>query len=243
MSLLTDTNIEAILTTNENEWKRREETKREKLLIANFDDNCLTPVGYDLRVGEQYLKMGRKIKDWNRLQENQELIIQPDEMIAIETEELIGMPQSKQYSGIIVAKVSVVEKGLSHISTSVDADYQGKLILTMSNESQRKITIKRKQKIATLIFFENKSPASRLCDKHPSEHVRALLEDWKYVGKVLKRKIYLFWTIKIVIPLCPAIWGLYTNYFIRPISEGEAALLAALISLLFLILDRVFRTE
>ena len=60
---------------------------------------------------------------------------------------------------------------------------------------------------------------------------------------MLKRKIALFWTIKIVIPLFPLIWGLYTNYFIRPISQSEVGLLAALISLLFLMLDKIFKTE
>jgi len=243
MSLLTDTDIEEILATDENEWERNEDIKREKLLIKGYQESSLTPVGYDLRVGQQYLKMGKRITAWNKLQDNCDLVILPDEMVAIETEEYIGMPQNRSYSGIFVSKVSVAEKGLSHISTSLDADYKGKLIITLSNESRKKVTLRKNQPFCTMILFKNKSPATRPCGKHPSEHIRSLLEEWQIVGKLLKRKIISFWIMKISIPILPLAWGLYINYFVRPISEAEAALIAALISLLFLILDRVLRTE
>lgn len=238
---MTDTDIKTILTTNEDEWKG--DVKTEKLLIKGFEKKSLTPVGYDLRVGELYLRMSSKVKDWNKLQDDSHLVILPDEMVAIETEELIGMPQNKKYSGILVSKVTVSEKGLSHISTSLDPDYQGKLIITLSNVSRRKITLGRNQPFCTMILFGNKSPATGDCGKSFHEHLVRLLEDWKVVGKQLRKKTICFWIIKISIPTIPLFSALYVNYFIRPISEAEAALLVALYSLIFVILDKILKTE
>jgi len=53
MAVLTDTSIRRLLATDKDEWMQKEEIKREKLLIANFVEDSLTPVGYDLRVGSR----------------------------------------------------------------------------------------------------------------------------------------------------------------------------------------------
>ena len=48
MALLTDTDIRKILCSN-HDW-----SDKIKLHIHPFNEDCLTPVGYDLRVGSQY---------------------------------------------------------------------------------------------------------------------------------------------------------------------------------------------
>lgn len=48
MSFLTDTDLELILSDD------RQEPDGGKLVLAPFDEACLTPVGYDLRVGHTY---------------------------------------------------------------------------------------------------------------------------------------------------------------------------------------------
>jgi len=238
---LTDTDIETLLITREDEWIGDVKTK--KLLIKDFEKESLTPVGYDLRVGEQYLKMSRKVKDWNKLQDDSDLVILPDEMVAIETKEFIGMPQNKEYSGILVSRVTIAEKGLSHISTSLDPDYKGTFIITLSNESRRKVTLRKNQPFCTMILFRNKSPATRECGKSSHEHLLRLLADWKVVGKQLRKKTICFWILKISIPTIILVSALYVNYLIRPVSEAEAALVVALGSLVFIILDKILRTE
>jgi len=56
MTVLTDAVIDKILTTNKQEYEKNEE----KLLITHFDEKCLTPVGYDLRVGSEIVKVNFK---------------------------------------------------------------------------------------------------------------------------------------------------------------------------------------
>jgi hypothetical protein len=60
MTLLTDTSIRQLLSIDKEEWTQRENINKEKLLIANFKDDSLTPVGYDLCVGCHYIKMRKK---------------------------------------------------------------------------------------------------------------------------------------------------------------------------------------
>lgn len=240
MSLITDRVIEdELLCTDKNEWFRREGIKREKLLIANYDKQCLTPVGYDLRVGRRYLKMYSRASNLTRIEEGGEIAILPHEIVAIETEEFIGMPRNKMYSGIIVSKVSTGEKGFSHISTSVDADWEGELIITLTNNTERKLVLKRKQPFCTMILFENKKPARRVCGKHPDAHITSLIEDWGLVGISPRRN----WAIKISIPAAILSWPLFNYLRGGKVSEGVVALFVAISSFSFVILDRKFRTE
>jgi deoxycytidine triphosphate deaminase len=229
MSLLTDTSIRRLLTTDKKMWEQNAEIQKNKLLIANYSEDSLTPVGYDLRVGDYYLKMHRKVKEaWTPLPNNAKLIISPGEIVALQTEEFIGMPQNKQYSGIIVAKVSLVEMGLSHISTSIDADYKGEMIITVTNHSKRKITLRRKQPICTMILFKNELPATKLCGKDPNRHVTSLLRSWGALAKKpLKSKLLDF--IKICICAAPLVYLSY-KYLTMGVSEAEVVLLATVSS-------------
>ena len=244
MAILTDTSIRRLLSSDKDEWKQKEEIKREKLLIANFVEDSLTPVGYDLRVGNRYIKMHSKISYYHDLKENDKLIIQPNEIVAIETEEFIGMPQSKQYSGIVVSKVSMGEAGLSHISTSLDADYTGELLITLANRSNRKITIERKQPFCTAIFFKNETPATKACEKDPNGHFRMLVEKWGALDKK-PRRVMCFRALRIIIPFIPLIWPL-SKYLTTRVSVSEVALFVAFSSVLLAIslnLDKILRTE
>lgn len=241
MSLLTDNSIEGLLITNKDTWTQREDIQREKLLIENYDEQSLTPVGYDLRVGERYLKMYSKLTDFASLQRDDDLLILPSEIVAIETEEFIGMPQNKEYSGIIVSKVSMGEKGFSHISTSLDPDWEGKLIITVTNNSKRKMILKREQPFCTMILFKNESAARRECGKHPDAHITSLIRDWKLIGKTPRKVIYV-WIIKILIPAIPLIW-LLVNHLRIGVSSAEVALFVAVSSFLFIILDKILALE
>ena len=238
MALLTDTSIRNLLVTTEEEWIQNQ---NEKLLILGFDEECLTPVGYDLRVGKRYLKMRYKLKEFEELDEDEELVILPGEIVAIETEEEIKMPQNKGYSGILVSKVSIAEEGLSHISTSLDPDYKGKMLITVTNLSQRRIVLKRKQPFCTMILFKNETPATKECGKHPDRHITKLIKKWGIIEKK-RRRILTFWILKIFFPAIPLIW-LFMNYLIKGVTGAEVALFVAISSFLFVILDKALRTE
>ena len=181
MTVLTDAVIDKILTTNKQEYEKNEE----KLLITHFDEKCLTPVGYDLRVGSEIVKVNFKKMDIDKikLEVGQEFEIFPHEMVAIKTEEEIGMPKNKMYSGIIVSKVSFVEKGLSHISTSLDPDWYGELVVTLFNHSFRTIKLKRGEPFCTMILLKNEERSVRSSGKTPGGHIEKLYDEWNKAKK------------------------------------------------------------
>lgn len=238
MSLLTDTSIRKLRITDKEKWVGK--NRRERLLITNFNEKSLTPIGYDLRVGERYLKMYRKSKDFEKLEGNGELEISSNEIVAIRTEEFIGMPQNKQYSGIIVSKVSIAEEGFSHISTSVDADWKGELIITLKNYTARKIILKRGQPFCTLIIFKNEHPATKDCEKTPEKHEISLRDAWRRGGKIwrIKQMRKILFGLKILVPAVPLIWLLH-KYFTIGVSGTDVVLFTAISTFLFFTLNRI----
>lgn len=157
--MLTDTDIRKILCSN-HDW-----SDKIKLHIHPFDENCLTPVGYDLRVGSQYssamaatlepLQLGGKIE------------VHPGDTVLITTLEDVGMPQDRTISAFITSKVSKVSQGLSHISTNIDADWRGHLLIALHNPSTNMVELKYGEPFCTINFIENKSPATKECGKEP----------------------------------------------------------------------------
>jgi deoxycytidine triphosphate deaminase len=146
MSLLTDTDLEPILSDN------LQEQAGDKLVLSPFEEKCLTPVGYDLRVGKTYTvsDMGRKRKD---LKQGETITLQPGTTALISTLEFVRMPKDKSITGLIESKVSQVSKGLSHVSTTVDPDWRGNLLIAIHNHA--------------IVFIKNVSPSTRDCDKQP----------------------------------------------------------------------------
>lgn len=168
MTVLTDTDLREIMVTERSDWVGT--NKNTKLLIKNFIEDNLTPVGYDLSIGEEFVKLKQGIKKGYLRNDEDKLIIKPNEIVAIRTYEDICMPQNKKISGIVVSKVSKVEEGLSHISTSIDPDWKGNFIITIANHSNRKVTLRYKNPFCTVIFLKNESAATKDCLKNPELH-------------------------------------------------------------------------
>ncbi|MEW6068075.1 MAG: hypothetical protein AB1610_07285 [Nitrospirota bacterium] len=153
MSLLTDTNLKNMICS-ENTW-----TDKNKLHIYPFFEDCLTPVGYDLRVGSPYssaLKGGTF-----EIKEGDQIAIIPQDTVLITTLEEVGMPKDRTISALIASKVSKVSKGLSHISTTIDPDWDGKLLIAIHNHSRDTVNLNFAEPLCTVVFFENKSPSTK----------------------------------------------------------------------------------
>ena len=159
MSLLTDTDLEKIIGTD------REWSNKDTLHIYPYDPNCMTPVGYDVRVGSQYASaIDAKIY---RLNENDDVKIVPGDTVLITTLENIEMPSNRKLSAFITSKVSKVSQGLSHISTNIDPDWRGNLLIAIHNPSHSKVNLKYGEPFCTLNFIENISASTRECGKEP----------------------------------------------------------------------------
>lgn len=157
MSLLTDTDLEKIISDES------KECSHEKIVICPYSEDCLTPIGYDLRVGNKATTSNND--GYIPLLENKYLTIDPGATALILTLENLRMPRNRMISGLIESKVTKVSEGLSHISTTVDPDWEGNLLIAVRNHSRKRIKIKYGEPFCTIIFIENKSASTRPCEK------------------------------------------------------------------------------
>lgn len=158
MSVWTDTDIKQILVFSEDRWN----DDNNKLLIKNGSEACLTPMGYDLRVGE----FGKKLVQKRSLVDiagDKSVQIKPGDTALIATLESIKMPKNGMISAIILSKVSQVARGLSNVSTKIDPGWsEGELLVPVQNLSRETIQLKYGEKFCTVVFLQNKSTPSSL---------------------------------------------------------------------------------
>ncbi|MDC0834757.1 hypothetical protein POG22_17355 [Geitlerinema sp. CS-897] len=156
MTVLTDTDIKEILVFSENRWNDDDR----KLLIKGGSEECITPMGYDLRVGE----FGKKLIERKHLVDigqKQSVFIKPGDTALIATLESIKMPKDGSISALILSKVSQVSRGLSNVSTKIDPGWsEGELLVPVQNLSRETIKLKYKEKFCTVVFIKNVSPPS-----------------------------------------------------------------------------------
>jgi deoxycytidine triphosphate deaminase len=169
MGILTDSDIREILCTTPPCQDLN------KLLIENYFEDSLTAVGYDLRIGNKYAskKQGAFI-----INEGGAVEIYPNDTVLIITRESISMPKDKSISGIIQSKVSIVAKGLSHVATTIDADWSGKLLIVITNNSSNKISLLYEQPFCTAVFISNRTPSTKPSGKQDSRP-DILMEEWE----------------------------------------------------------------
>ncbi len=157
MSLLTDSDLTKMICTTKQEWQKRDENNP-KIYINPFTETNLKPGSYDLSVGTSYASA---LKGQFQVNDNSPVTLEPGETVLITTLEEIKMPINKKVSALILSKVSQVSKGLSHISTTIDPDWEGKLLIAMTNHSRKSIKLNLREPLCTMIFFENKSAADK----------------------------------------------------------------------------------
>lgn len=139
MKILTKTDIAAVNTQ----------------LLDPFDGKvCLTPVGYDLRIGEKIwlLSSGKKTK----LKHGESVEIPPRERFAVESLEKVKMKENMV--AFIATRISLLWNGLTSLGTKIDPMFQDKVTLIFSNDSDTPLTLEHGQRICNVIFFEYDNP-------------------------------------------------------------------------------------
>jgi deoxycytidine triphosphate deaminase len=155
------------------------------LKIENFADHCLTPVGYDLRIGKHGWSIADEIKRVN-IEERECIAIQPHQTALIKTYESIGL--SKKLSATINSKVTrVISEGFADISTTVDPGWEGDLLVKMHNESSRTLHLCYQEPFCTICFYEMKTEAKRN-HGHPPERSDITRQLEKLAREVQERK-------------------------------------------------------
>lgn len=215
---LTDATIERMLSTTSlsgfqesvtlGSWNRSDDT----LLIFPFKKKPnLTPLGYDLTVGQHYLSMTQKTRF--TLAPQAPLVIQPRDTVLISTEEYIGLPKNRSLLGLIESKVSLVSKGLSPISTTLDPDWEGHLLVAVTNHQTDPITLMRGEAFCTAMFATTTERATQSCNRPPGRDdiIRETLEKWLQDAKQAELTLFqqlLLPIIQIAIVIVAGVIGL-----------------------------------
>ena len=103
------------------------------------------------------------------------------------------MPENRDISGFVMSRVSMVSRGLSSISTTVDADWRGKLLLAVTNLSNAEICLNHAEPICALVLFENKTPITGASEKYSnrSDILKKIFSDRLEALKARRYKEYL----------------------------------------------------
>jgi dCTP deaminase len=123
----------------------------EGLYIEPFDEqNCLTPVGYDLRVGiEGYSWKQKRIIP---IEQEGKIQIEAYDTVVIRTLESLSL--SRKVSATIHSIVSlIIPKGLSDISTTIDPGWTGKLLISVHNNRDSSTELRFGDRLCTVCFY------------------------------------------------------------------------------------------
>jgi len=125
--------------------------ENEEIVIYPFEEKNLTPLGYNFTPSEFILSLNNKllVKIYNN-EEEKYCFIEPNDTVLILTREAITV--SKRISGTFHSKVGVVSKGFGHIATTLDPLWQGPLLISLNNPTNKKIklTIAKISKISNV---------------------------------------------------------------------------------------------
>lgn len=157
--MLSDTDIKQQIEDRKN-------NPTEGIYIDPFEEKYLTPVGYDFRVGLKGFSW--KNKREIDIEKEREIEIEPNDTVVIETLESVSL--SKEVGATIHAMVSkAVLYGLSHISTTIDPGWTGKLLISVSNYRDSSVVLRFRDSFCTVCFHkmesESKVPLGRPADR------------------------------------------------------------------------------
>ena len=218
------------------------------IAISNFEEESLTAVGYDLRIGEKGFS-------WKKLQElvvgkGNPLRIEPHDTIVIETYESVRL--SKNISGTLHTMATLtLRRGLSHISTTVDPGWAGKLLISLHNNLDTPVELNFKDIFCTMCFYQLHSEARKdvgrppnrkdiwdeLLDKARDERDR-LEKDRKRENEKQKRQKAFLAISRVGLFLLILTSGLISSYYIEP---SQAAILMTAVTAAVVLLPDVLK--
>lgn len=170
------------------------------IVITPFSDGSLTPVGYDLRVGEYAFSWDRKkVINIPELRD-EKLVIGPGDSVIISTYEKIGL--SPKIGGTVHSIVRLVTEGLSHVSTTLDPGWPGPrvaypegghLLVRLHNTRKARLRLKHGERFCTVCLYRMDTPATE--KEHGYANISRQPDEW--IRRVKSRALELekppFW--------------------------------------------------
>lgn len=137
MAILTDSSIEKFLD--------------KKFVIYPFDKStCLTPLGYDLRIG--YAVALGKGKEVIKFEDNEEIVIPAKSSMFIISKEHIWL--SGNIVGTLHSIGGLAAQGLLLNSTTIDPNWAGQLTCLITNPTKHSITLDSNSRFITMILHQ-----------------------------------------------------------------------------------------
>lgn len=155
------------------------------IVIEPCFPNSLTPIGYDFTVGDLVFSLDRGLLTLT----NGSYIVPSQDTVQILTKENLWV--SSKIAGTFHSRVSLVSKGISHISTTLDPGWYGPLLITITNNSKNDFFLKPGKRFVTLIFSRVKTPTKTPHFK-PAFRADILTEQMKGETKEYIKKVSSF---------------------------------------------------
>lgn len=128
------------------------------IVIEEFSESSLTPLGYDLRIGAIIYKDGDNQTLY--MNENDEFEIPSNASVRIISKEFLWI--SERILATIHSRGSFSAKGLILNSTTVDPNWSGCMAFSLFNFFSQPIKIKVGDKFSTIIFHYCHTPTSEV---------------------------------------------------------------------------------
>lgn len=140
-------------------------------------------------------KFAWSLKTKKTIRNGDYIIIEPDDMALIYTEESIYV--SHKIGGTYNSKVTLVSKGAGHIGTTLDAQYIGCSLIALHNHSLENLKLKIGSEFVTLQFWYLNSPGYENSPSHDNEpgHPR-MLNGFEDVDKYIEWRDRNPWTTR-----------------------------------------------
>lgn len=108
------------------------------IYIAPFDRSQLQPAGYNL-TPTRFFYSTKKKRFLNIIENSDEVYVMVDrnDTVLVRTRESVAI--SSLLSGAFYSKVKVVSEGFGHVSTTLDPNWQGQLLISLNNPTNRKL--------------------------------------------------------------------------------------------------------
>lgn len=151
------------------------EIKNGNIFIAPFVQAQLQPSGYNLTPTRFFYST--KKKQFLPVIENEEetyVVIDKNDTVLVRTRESISI--SHILSGAFYSKVKVVSEGFGHVSTTLDPSWEGQLLISLNNPTNKKHKFSIEKEVygkricnsfVTLEFMYLNEPALNLADNPP----------------------------------------------------------------------------
>lgn len=128
------------------------------IIIHPFDRSALRGSSYNLKVGkfvwfhrEPGQPAGPTLPvEWESTASGRRISIPPGTLVSALTKEVIRV--DKTVAGIFHSKVDMVTKGFSHVSTKLDPEWIGPLLITIRNSSPHVLVLWEGETFVTLTF-------------------------------------------------------------------------------------------